>query len=226
MPRKPTNPLEAHFRANKGRLIQKWTHYFEIYDRHFASYRGKEITVVEFGVSHGGSVKMWKKYFGKKARIVGIDIFPDCATLAEKQIEIHIGDQEDRTFLRDLVKKIGPIDVLIEDGGHHMQQQIATFEEMWPSITEGGVYLCEDLHTSYWPEYGGAYKAPGTFIEYSKNLVDQMNAWHAKPESGLAVDDYTRSIKGMHVYDSIVVLDKGTVAKPSAVVTGTPTFPS
>lgn len=224
MSRTSKNPLEAHFRANKGRVIHKWHHYFDVYDRHFSPYRGKEITVVEFGVSHGGSVQMWKKYFGKKARIVGVDIFPGCATLAEKQIEIHIGDQEDRSFLRDLAAKVGPIDVLIEDGGHTMQQQIATFEEMWPSITDGGVFLCEDLHTSYWPEYGGAYKSPDTFIEYSKNLIDQINAWHAKPDSGLVVDDYTRSIRGMHVYDSIVVLDKGTVAKPTHEKTGTITF--
>ena len=52
---KKGNPLERYFYDNKGRLIHKWLHYFDIYDRHFAPYRGKQITVVEFGVSHGGS---------------------------------------------------------------------------------------------------------------------------------------------------------------------------
>jgi 23S rRNA U2552 (ribose-2'-O)-methylase RlmE/FtsJ len=218
------NPLEAYFRANQDRLIHKWLHYFEIYDRYFAPYRGKKITVVEFGVSHGGSLQMWKNYFGPRARIVGVDINPKCATLAEPQIEIHIGDQADRAFLRRLADDVGDIDVLIEDGGHTMEQQIATFEEFWPSIVDGGVYLVEDLHTSYWPRWGGGVRREGTFIEYAKLLIDQQHAWHSRDADALAVDDYTRSIRGMHVYDSIIVFDKAVVPKPRNERTGTPSF--
>jgi cephalosporin hydroxylase len=218
------NPLERYFYDNKGRLIHKWLHYFDIYDRHFAPYRGKKITVVEFGVSHGGSLQMWKKYFGRKARILRVDINPECAKLVEPQIEIVIGDQEDRKFLRALRNKVGDIDVVIEDGGHTMPQQINTFEVLWPAVRDGGVFLIEDLHTSYWPHYDAGYKKPGTFIEYAKDLVDQMNAWHSREES-LAVDKYTRSIKGMHVYDSIIVFDKGEVTKPKHKRIGTPTLP-
>jgi cephalosporin hydroxylase len=221
---KKGNPLERYFYDNKGRLIHKWLHYFDIYDRHFSPYRGKEITVVEFGVSHGGSLQMWKKYFGRKARIVGVDINPDCARFVEPQIEVVIGDQEDRKFLRALRKKVGDIDVLIEDGGHTMTQQINTFEVLWPAVRDGGVFLLEDLHTSYWPNYDGGHKKPGTFIEYAKDLIDQMNAWHSRDES-LEVDKYTRTIKGMHVYDSIIVFDKGEVTKPKHKRRGTPTLP-
>lgn len=215
------NPLEQHFRTNQGRLIHKWLHYFDIYDRHFSAYRKRPVTVLEFGVSHGGSLQMWKEYFGRKARIIGVDIDPKCATLGEKQIEIVIGDQEDRTFLSQLRDRIGPIDVVIEDGGHTMTQQINTFEEIWPGVRDGGVFLIEDLHTSYWEKYGGGNKRPGTFIEYAKDLVDQLNAWHSKDPSTLDVDDYTRSIRGMHIYDSIIVFDKGTVERPTHERTGT-----
>lgn len=218
------NPLEQYFRANQGRLIHKWLHYFEIYDRHFSPYRGKRITVVEFGVSHGGSLQMWKSYFGPRAQIVGVDILPKCAEFEEPQIEIHIGDQADREFLRKLAAKVGPVDVLIEDGGHTMEQQIATFEEFWPSINDGGVYLVEDLHTSYWDNYGGGVRREGTFIEYAKRLIDQQHAWHTRDADALAVDDYTRSIRGMHVYDSIIVFDKGSVARPRHERTGARSF--
>jgi hypothetical protein len=68
---------------------------------------------------------------------------------------------------------------LIDDGGHTMKQQINTFEEFFTSIAENGVYLCEDVHTSYWSKYGGGYKKSGTFIEYSKNFIDYINAWHS-----------------------------------------------
>jgi cephalosporin hydroxylase len=218
------NPLEAHFRTNRGRLIHKWNHYFDIYDRHFAPYRKRAVTVVEFGVSHGGSLQMWKRYFGRKARIVGVDIEPRCAKLAEDRIEIVIGDQEDRGLLRSLRERFAPIDVVIEDGGHTMTQQIATFEEMWPGVRDGGVYLVEDLHTSYWPKYGGGYKRAGTFIEYAKDLIDQQHAWHSRDESELAVDDYTRTIRGMHVYDSVIVFDKRVVERPTHERTGKRSF--
>lgn len=164
------NPLEEYFLANKGRLIWKWMHYFEIYHRHFAPYRDKPVTIVEFGVLHGGSLQMWKHYFGRSARIVGVDINPLCQDLEEDQIEIVIGDQDDRNFLRALKEKTGPVDVLIEDGGHQMTQQIATFKEMFPALKSGGIYLVEDLHTSYWEEFGGSYRRPGTSSSLPNNL--------------------------------------------------------
>ncbi len=220
------NPLEKYFRQNKdGNLIFKWLHYFEIYHRHFEPYRGKKVTIVEFGVASGGSLDMWRDYFGGKAKLYGIDIDPECKRYETKDTKIFIGDQADRKFLRKIRKEIGPIDILIEDGGHAMNQQIATFEEMYPAIKDGGVFLIEDLHTSYWKEYGGGYKRKGTFIEYTKNLIDQLNAWHSK-ERKLKVDDYTKTIKGIHVYDSVVVFDKGTVVKPKAERVGAVTLQS
>ncbi|MGI8761088.1 MAG: class I SAM-dependent methyltransferase [Jatrophihabitantaceae bacterium] len=218
------NPLEQYFRANQGRLIHKWIHYFDIYDRHFAPYRGTGPTVLEFGVSHGGSLQMWKDYFGPEARIIGVDIDPRCAAMSEDRVEVVIGDQEDRTFLRELGQRLGQIDVLIEDGGHTMTQQIATFEELWPAIRVGGVYLVEDLHTSYWRRFGGGYKRRGTFIEYAKDLIDQQNAWHSRDSQSLVVDDYTRTIRGMHVYDSVIVFDKASVPEPGHEKTGTRSF--
>lgn len=215
------NPLEAYFYANEGRLIHKWVHYFDIYHRHLQAYRNRPVTILEFGVFHGGSLQMWKSYFGPKARIIGVDINPRCAALAEPQVEIRIGDQEDRTFLRSLADEVGDIDVLIEDGGHYMGQQIATFEELWPNVVDGGVFLIEDLHTSYRPEYGGGLLRPGTFIEYAKTLIDQEQAWHSKQDD-LVVDQYTTSIGGMHVYDSIIVFDKAHVQKPHHLKTGNP----
>jgi cephalosporin hydroxylase len=220
-----TNPLVDYFYGNEnGRLVHKWLHYFDIYHRHFAAYRDREVTVVEFGVSHGGSLDMWRHYFGPKARIVGVDIDPRCAGLAKPGVEVLIGDQGDPAFLRSVAERVGPIDVLIEDGGHEMHQQLATFGELWPVIRDGGVFLIEDLHTSYWSEYGGGYRRPGTFIEHAKTLVDSVNAWHSRDPESFRVDDHTRTVTGMHVYDSIVVLDKGVVEPPSHKMVGTPSW--
>lgn len=217
--------LAHYFHNNPGRLIDKWAHYFDIYESHFSKYRGRKITLLEIGVYHGGSLQMWHKYFGRRARLIGLDIDERTLELTEGGIEIVIGDQADREFLAELVQKYGPFDIVIDDGGHTMEQQIVSFEELWPAVREGGVYLAEDLHTSYWTEFGGGAGQPQTFVEFAKKLVDQQNAWHAREGDGLAVDSYTTSIRGMHFYDSVVVLDKALVNPPYSELTGRPSFP-
>lgn len=217
------NPLEKYFRQNSKRLIHKWVHYFDIYDRHFSRFRGQRIVVVEFGVSHGGSLQMWRDYFGRRARIYGVDIDPRSKQFQGRHTKVFIGDQEDREFLRSIASEIGAIDVLIEDGGHTMAQQIATLEEMYPKVKDTGVFLIEDLHTSYWKGYGGGYRKPGTFMEYAKALTDQLNAWHSR-DPKFVVDEFTRTTRSMHFYDSIIVFEKERVDKPHAEKTGKPTI--
>ena len=219
------NDLETYFNENTKRLISKWMHYFEIYERHFSKYRGTDVHIVEFGVSQGGSMQMWKDYFGPKCKIYGIDIDPNCKMAEEEQVEIFIGDQEDRTFLKSLAEKIPRIDILIDDGGHAMKQQINTFEELFPYISENGVYLCEDLHTSYQWDLGGGYKRRGTFIEYSKRFIDYINAWHSK-SSRLRVSDFTKSAHSLHYYDSVLVIEKRKMKKPYERKTGIAEIPA
>lgn len=218
------NHLEAYFENNTGRLIHKWKHYFDVYDRHFSRFRNQEIVILEIGVSQGGSLQMWKDYFGPKARIYGIDIDPACKSLEEENIEIFIGSQSDREFLRGVKKKIPKVDILIDDGGHTMKQQIVSFEELFDHVKEKGVYLCEDMHTSYWIKFGGGYKRPGTFVEYTKNFVDYLNGWHSH-QSGLVVSEFTKTVDSVHFYDSIVVLEKSPREVPSHKKTGNYSFP-
>src|SRR5690606_4759619 len=110
-----------------------------------------------------------------------------------------------------------------DDGGHTMEQQIVTFEILFDHVRDDGVYLCEDLHTSYWPKFGGGYKREGTFIEYSKNFIDQLNAYHSK-QRGLKVNKFTKNVDSIHYYDSILVLEKKERRKPYDEETGHPSF--
>jgi hypothetical protein len=218
----PVNPLERYFRNNQGRLIHKWLHYFDIYDRHFAPHRGRDVTVLELGVYHGGSLQMWRDYFGPTARIIGVDIDPRCAGLGGDGVEVLIGDQDDRGWLRHLATERGPFDIVIDDGGHTMTQLVGSFEELWPAVHVGGVYLAEDIHTSYLPAYGGRAHGAGTFIQHVKALVDDLNAWDS--EGAVPVTDWTRTIGGMHLYDKIAVFDKAAVTEPRHAMTGSPSF--
>jgi len=214
------NDLEKFFFANTGRKINKWRHYFEAYDRHLARFRGTDVHLLEIGVFQGGSLQMWRDYFGPQAIIYGVDINPLCKQFEDENTHIIIGDQEDRDFLKGLSKSIPRIDVLIDDGGHSMKQQIHTFEELFKNVSNNGVFLCEDTHTSYWKNYGGGYKRRGTFMEYSKGLIDQLNAWHSEDTGNFKVDDFTRTARSMHFYDSMVIIEKDAVAKPESLTTG------
>jgi len=201
------------FENHSGRLVRKWMHYFDVYENHFGRFRDSEITILEIGVCDGGSLQMWREYFGPKAKIIGVDLDPRCKAFEDDGIEIYIGSQDDRKFLRELKSKIPKVDILLDDGGHTMSQQIATFEELFDHVKDDGVYLCEDMHTSYWPLYGGGHKIEGTFIEYCKGLVDQLNAWHGRDET-LSVDQFTESAVSMHFYDSITAIEKSRVRRP------------
>ena len=218
------NDLEKYFRNNTNRLIHKWNHYFDIYDRHFKRYRNKEIVILEIGVFQGGSLQMWKDYFGKDAKIYGIDIDPKCKDLEEENIEVFIGSQSDRKFLRSIKESIPKIDIIIDDGGHTMKQQRVAFEELFDHVKDDGIYLCEDLMTSYWLKYGGGHKRRNTFIEYSKNFIDYLNAYHSQQKS-LKVNSFTKSVDSIHYYDGIIVIEKmKKTQEPHHEKTGIPTI--
>jgi len=217
------NSLKEYFNDNSKRLIHKWDHYFDIYETHFDRYVDKELVVLEIGVSHGGSLQMWKKYFGEKVKIYGVDNDPRCKSLEEDGIEILIGSQNDKSFLKKLKKKIPKIDILIDDGGHTMEQQITTFKELFNHIKDDGVYLCEDLHTSYWLKYGGGLKRSGTFIEFSKNWIDFLNAYHSHQKS-FQPNEFTRTVNSIHYYDSIVIIQKKIREKPKLIKSGLISF--
>ena len=141
--------FEWHFRHHVGRRLDKWRHYFDIYDRHFDRFRGEDVRILEIGVDHGGSLQLWKRYFGVDAQIVGVDKDPRCGALAEEQIDIKIGNQADIEFLKGL----GAFDIVIDDGSHNQMDQLASFETLWPKTRH--VYLIEDCHDAA-PRLAGA----------------------------------------------------------------------
>jgi len=222
--REAANPLAAYFSANPGRMIQKWHHYFEIYHRHFEAFRGQSPVVLEIGVFQGGSLQMWREYFGPGAQIVGIDVDPRCQQFEEAGIRVLIGDQADRAFLAEVRRQLPHIDIIIDDGGHRAEQQIASFEELYPHLQPNGIYLCEDVHSSFMASHEGAYRKPGTFLEYSKGLVDRLYAWYSEQPETFSVDALTRSTYALHFYDSVLVVEKRPIEQPRQSVTGRQVF--
>jgi cephalosporin hydroxylase len=152
---------------------RKYEHYFIEYEDKFKNVNPARI--LEIGVQSGKSLLYWRNMF-PDAEIVGVDIDSNCLKFSNQNenIKVIIGDQENVDFLNSL----GDYDIIIDDGGHTINQQLVTFNTMFPKLSSGGWYVIEDLHTSYWPQFGGE-KDAFTTIEFLKTLVDDINATYA-----------------------------------------------
>lgn len=206
------------FLTNRARVTHKWTHYFPIYERHFSRFKDSSCVVVEIGCGRGGSLQMWKRYFGPHASIVGIDIDPACKQFEEDQIQVFVGDQASTAFLGDVLAAVGQPDVVIDDGSHVMSHIGASFQFLYPKLAKNGVYLVEDLHTAYWEEFEGGYLRAGSFIENSKSMVDSLNAYHSR--GAVAADEFARTTMSIHFYDSVVVFERGAHRLTNAPMIG------
>ena len=115
---------------------------------------------------------MWRNYFGKEARIIGIDLNPEAKKWELHGFEIFIGNQGDEKFWKNTLPYIGRIDLFLDDGGHTYKQQVVTVESVLDSISDGGVIVIEDVQTSYLKGFG---PRKYSFVNYTKSLIDRIN---------------------------------------------------
>lgn len=195
------NPLLDYFLAHKtGPGLWKWMHYFDIYHRHFSKFIGREIHVLEVGIYSGGSLGMWREYFGENCRIYGVDIEPACLSYKAEGIDVFIGDQSDRNFWKRFKESVPKVDILIDDGGHAPEQQRITLEEMLPHIQPGGVYLCEDI-----------VSMPNNFAGYISGLLCNMNASRREEEifdAPFIPSAFQAAVQSIHQYPYVTVIEK------------------
>ncbi|HET6208919.1 MAG TPA: class I SAM-dependent methyltransferase [Jatrophihabitans sp.] len=218
-----TNPLYAHFLANRsGAVLDKWVHYFPIYTRHLDRFRGRPVRMLEIGVYRGGGLDMWSRYLGPDAKLVGLDIDEAAVRAVRGRFPVVLGDQADPEVLLAINEQYGPFDVVIDDGGHTMRQQIVTAETLFPLLNDGGVFLVEDTHTSYWSEFGGALRGQGSFIEWAKDRVDDLHSRHDTDIDPNSV--WATELDGIHLHDSVVVLEKKHRFRPFNEVVGSSSY--
>lgn len=209
--------LEQIYYGEPHRICQKWAHYFKVYERYLQVYRGRRMRFLEIGLSQGGSLQMWKRYLGPDAEIIGLDVDPLCRRFEDEQTRVFVGDQGDAVFMRSFASELGQVDVVLDDGGHRMNQQIVTFEALFPILAVGGAYICEDVHTSYDRGFDGGLREPGTFIEYMKRKVDEMHGWYTQEAEPTM---YLKWLKSIAFYDSMVVIEKEAIEPPAPVEVG------
>lgn len=219
------------FDRGTGGNCDKWRHYFEIYERYFDKFVGSQCTYLEIGVQGGGSLSIMREYLGDRARIVGIDVDPACAKLAQRGREIHIGDAANGSFLNDVAAKAGPFDIIVDDGGHVADQQLVAFFNLFPHLNYGGIYLVEDLHCQFWYGYQ-ASRFGINFYDFAKGLVEKLALWnidlgllnrykqpHENRQGAVQLNNFAvHDLFGIHFYDSVVALEKRRIPEPLSQV--------
>ncbi|QVL50093.1 MAG: class I SAM-dependent methyltransferase [Thiocapsa sp.] len=203
--------LAAIWRCDKEGLHSYANHY----QKHFQSRRHAHLNLLEIGIggyNHptkgGASLRMWKYYF-PNAQVHGIDIY-DKKSLEEHRITIHQGSQEDESFLREVVENMGSLDIVIDDGSHINTHVIKSFEVLFPLLSEGGIYIIEDMQTAYWPSYGGKLspKDPGySMVDFLKERIDGLNHLDFLIE-GYAPTLFDKNISAMHFYHNLCFIEK------------------
>ena len=119
--------------------------YLNLYDKNFDKYRNEKNKILEIGILFGGSLNIFYEYF-ENSFIYAIDI-EDKTHLKKDRIEILVGDQSDRQFLNNFENDF--FDIILDDGSHKMAHQQISFGVLFKTLKSGGVYVIEDLHTSY-----------------------------------------------------------------------------
>jgi SAM-dependent methyltransferase len=204
---------------NLSNKCDKFEHYFELYERYFSKFVGKAPKILEVGVQFGGSAEMWRKYFGEGTQVVGVDIKIQAANT--DYLTVIKGDQGSDAFWDEFSKTHGDFDIIIDDGSHDNPQQITTLKRTYNLLRDGGIYWCEDTHTSYYHNIrvqDGGYKNPNSFTEYAKNIIDVLSVLHTQycigfgefdgPKIPAEFTETFSAVRGVHFHDSVVVIEK------------------
>ena len=192
------------------------------YMTHLSRFKNKRINLLEIGVGGeerplvgGHSLRMWKSYF-PKGKIYSIDIY-DKSALQEDRIKIYRGSQVDKPFLEGIIAEVGAFDVIIDDGSHHNEHIIESFKILFPHLKDGGVYVVEDIQTSYWEDHGGDslnLNNPNTAMNFFKGLTDCLNHQEITHEQ-YQETYFDKKIISIHFYHNMVFIYKGDNNEPS-----------
>ena len=182
--------------------------FIELYQKYFSYYKDEKINLLEIGVDNGDSLRIWREYF-INANICGIDINNKNFTI--NNTEILIGDQSDYKFLQSIIDKYKNFDIIIDDGSHQSKHIIASFKFLFPYLNNGGIYVIEDLQTSYMPRYGGSrinLNKKNSSMTFLKSLTDSINYEH-NDKPFFKKNLFDGKIKSINFHQNIVFIRKG-----------------
>ena len=155
--------------------------YHEIYDFFLKSMYEKKGSILEIGIEDSYSLKMWLELF-PNAFVYGIDIGTQ---FSGDRYQVYKCDQSNVNDLINVKNKIKSKDIFFinDDGSHIPEHQLLTFNTLFPILSDGGIYIIEDIETSYWTKNGlfgyktrYGYKHKNSLVEIFKDVIDSINS--------------------------------------------------
>lgn len=178
--------LPSLYKQHRGKLVDKWPFYLDFYDRIFNPFRAKPIRLLEIGIQNGGSLELWRKYFPDATVLLGCDIDPACGNLVynDPHIQVVVGDATDSDLQLHIRRYAESFDIIVDDGSHRSGDIVRAFCHYFPLLSDGGLYVMEDLHCSYWNNFEGGLFHPLSSIAFAKSLADILNHQHWRLAAG------------------------------------------
>lgn len=172
--------LKQLYAVHSGKVSDKWSSYLIEYDRLFNVYRDKPVNLLEIGIQNGGSLEIWSKYFFNAKKLIGCDINPDCSRLVyeDSRIMVVLGDANSDLVESNVLQHMPFFDIVIDDGSHRSSDIVKSFARYFHNLADGGIFVVEDLHCSYWGEFEGGLFYPYSSITFFKRLADIINHEH------------------------------------------------
>lgn len=193
--------------------------YMQYYARHLGHLRFSRNIVLEIGVggvdfekpAPGGSLRIWRDYL-VRSQIAGIDLHHKDVDMGHR-VHFYQADQSSSDELQRVIDAFGVPNIVIDDGSHLGDHQIASFRTLFPLMPPGSIYVIEDLSTSYYPEYSGGIPAPeSSGVGLLRHMIDSVQArdpyFDLRPELGVPPAADFGGVGSMHVYPGIVFIEK------------------
>lgn len=181
----------------------KWLHYFPVYERYFSKFVNTDVRILEIGVLDGGSLRLWKRYFGPYARITGLDIDPDTKKYEDHQTSIFIGNQSDTALLEEVHSKSGPFDIVLDDGSHKNKDVLQTFKFFHQVMSRNSVYLIEDTHSAMLPGYKDIDESQSDIYKLMFDFCREISSGYDSRVGG----EFTERVFGISFFDSIIAIE-------------------
>ena len=193
--------IGKNFKTTKNR-----TGFLPIYEKYFLDFKNKNFNFLEIGIDDGGSLKLWRKYF-PNANIVGLDIFPKDFVI--EGVKMFQGDQSNISDLKKITNEYNKFDIIIDDGSHVSKQTIKSFYYLFDYLNIGGLYIIEDLQTSYLPNFGGSRinLKKNTSMNFVKSLADSIN-YELNDRPFYKKNKFDGYIKFVHFFQNIAFIKK------------------
>ena len=182
--------------------------FIELYEKYFAPLKNSKINILEIGIENGDSLRIWREYF-PNANIIGIDI--EHKDFKIDNVDIYQGDQSKHIFLSSLASNYKKFDIIIDDGSHQANHIITSFNFLFPYLNDNGIYIIEDLQTSYFPRYGGSrinLNKKQSSMNFIKSLTDSIN-YEKNNRPFFKKNKFDGFIKSIHFHQNIAFIYKG-----------------